>query len=198
MAELAEIALLREAQNGDMDAYTDLQVMLEPAIRRFAGSMIDDPDVVEDVVQDTFIAFYQNMQRVEPVENLRPYIFRIARNRCYDELRRWQRRETVSLDDEPVQVRVSYTAAADEAAPDDLTHWLLLHLEVQDAIAQLPDVQRQSLLLYTEENMSYAEIAEIMDVSIGTVKSRIHHAKRGLRGLLRPETLQALEMEFSA
>jgi len=181
---------------GDIDAYEELQVLLEPDIRRFIQRKIYDPYTVDDVLQEVFLAFYQNMHRIDPIENLRPYIFRIARNKCYDDLRKLERNENVSLDDEPVRMRVSFTEASTQPKPDDLTHWMLLHMEVQEAMAQLPENQREALILYSEEQMTYAEIADIMDCSIGTVKSRLYYAKKNLRGLMNPETLTVLDDEF--
>ena len=191
-----ELDLLRAAQEGDIEAYEDLQRLLEPDIRRFVQRKIYDPYTVDDILQDVFLAFYQNLSRIEPVENLRPYIFRIARNKCYDDLRKLERNGDVSLDDEPIQMRVSFTEAQHQPKPDDLSHWMLLHMEVQAAIEQLPDNQREALLLYSEEQMSYAEIADVMDCSIGTVKSRLYYAKKALRGLMKMETIAVLDEEF--
>jgi RNA polymerase sigma-70 factor, ECF subfamily len=188
--------LLIAAQEGDIEAYEDLQRLLEPDIRRFVQRKIFDAYAVDDVLQDVFLAFYQNLSRIQPVENLRPYIFRIARNKAYDDLRKLERNSDVSLDDEPVQMRVSFTEAQHQPKPDDLSHWMLLHIEVQAAIEQLPDNQREALLLYSEEQMSYAEIADVMDCSIGTVKSRLFYAKKALRGLMKMETLAVLDEEF--
>lgn len=192
-----EQELLRLAQSGSKQAYEDLQNGLEPEIRRFVRRMIQHPETEDDIVQDVFIAFYRNLSNIEPVENLRPYIFRIARNRCYDDLRRFDRNNAVSLDEEPVEITVSFTEANAQPKPDDLTHWTLLHLEVREAIDRLPVVQRQTLLLFSEENLSYVEIADMMGVSIGTVKSRLFYAKKNLRGLMRPSTLAVLEEEFA-
>ncbi len=194
--EIYEQVLLEAAQQGDIDAYEELQILLEPDIRRFIQRKIYDPYTVDDVLQEVFLAFYQNMHRINPIENLRPYIFRIARNKCYDDLRKLERNDNVSLDDEPVRMRVSFTEASTQPKPDDLTHWMLLHMEVQEAMAQLPDNQREALVLYSEEQMTYAEIADIMDCSIGTVKSRLYYAKKNLRGLMNPETLTVLDDEF--
>lgn len=191
-----EQSLLAAAQDGDIEAYEDLQRLLEPDIRRFVRRKIADPYVVDDIVQDVFLAFYQNLARIHPIENLRPYLFRIARNKCYDDLRKLERNGDVSLDDEPVQMRVSFTEAQHQPKPDDLSHWMLLHMEVQAAIEQLPDSQREALLLYSEEQMSYAEIADIMECSIGTVKSRLYYAKKALRGLIKQQTLDVLDEEF--
>jgi predicted DNA-binding protein YlxM (UPF0122 family) len=80
-------------------------------------------------------------------------------------------------------------------APEDVTHWLLLKLEVDEAIDRLPAPQREVLLLYTEAELTYAEIAQALDISIGTVKSRIFHAKRTLRGLVKPHVLLAIQSE---
>jgi RNA polymerase sigma-70 factor (ECF subfamily) len=180
-----------------MDAYEDLQRLLEPDIRRYVQRKIYDPYAVDDVIQETFLAFYRNLHRIDPVDNLRPYIFRIARNKSYDDLRKLEHNEDVSLDDEPVRMRVSFTEAHHVPKPEDMTHWMLLHLEVQQAMEQLPDNQRETLQLFSEEQLTYAEIAAIMDVSIGTVKSRLYYAKKNLRGYLRPETLAVLDEEFT-
>lgn len=188
--------LLLRAQAGDMDAFGDLQARLTPAIRRFVWRLVGDHDEQEDVIQDSLIALYLNLDRVQPIEKLRPYLFRIVRNRCYDLLRKRRRREQISLDDEPVELWASLEAAQDEQPPDEATHWLLLRAEVMTAVDRLPELQRQALILYAEENLSYAEIAEVMQTSLGTIKSRIFHAKQLLRRRLRPETVQHLESEF--
>lgn len=194
MPEIDESELLRRARSGDYDAFESLHSSLEPAIGRFVRRLVGHTPAAEDIVQDTFIALYLNMARIEPAENLRPYVFRIARNRCYDLLRRQGRYEELSLDDEPVSVRVSFDLDAQHnPAPDDVAHWLLLTLEVQEAMESLPELQRQALILYSEEGLSYVEIADVMGVSVGTIKSRLFHAKKNLRRLVRPETLRAIQ-----
>lgn len=195
MSDVIEVELLKQAAAGDYDAFDELHLLLEPGIRRFVGRLIGYSSEVDDIVQDTFLSLYLNMHKIDPPENLRPYVFRIARNRCYDNLRRDGRYERVSLDEEPVHVRVSFEVADADPSPEDITHWLLLGLEVREAMDHLPEMQRQTLILYSEEEMSYAEIAEVMEVSIGTVKSRLFHAKKMLRRLVRPETLNALNEE---
>jgi RNA polymerase sigma-70 factor (ECF subfamily) len=188
-----ECQLLRAAQAGDIDAYETLQRRLEPPITRYVRRLTGAVNVEEDIVQDVFIALYFHLKDIDPPEKLRPYVYRIARNRCYDEFRRWERQQTLSLDEEPVQMWVSFTSQDGVAKPDELTHWMLLYLEVQEAMTELSDTQREALLLFSEENLSYAEIAEITQTNIGTVKSRLYHAKQTLRRLVRPETLQAIE-----
>ncbi|NWF68554.1 MAG: RNA polymerase sigma factor [Chloroflexi bacterium] len=88
-------------QSGEADAFQRLQAELEPQIRRFVRRILGDSRAEDDVLQDMFVALYNNLDRIQPIENLRPYLYGIARNRCYSELRRERRYERVSLDDEP-------------------------------------------------------------------------------------------------
>jgi RNA polymerase sigma-70 factor, ECF subfamily len=187
-----EIAWLMAARAGDPDAFDALQQRFEGQIRAFVWRLVGDGEV-EDVVQDVFLALYKNLHKIDPPEKLRPFLYRVARNRCYDELRQVGRYEVESLDDSAEWV--SFQADTTQR-PEDAAHWLLLHLEVQQAMLRLPELQRQALILYADQGLSYAEIAEVMDTSIGTVKSRIYYAKKGLRQLLRPQVLAVLDAEF--
>lgn len=193
-AQLIEVA--KAAQKGDVDAFETLQLHFEGQIKRFVRRLIGISDLVDDIVQDVFISLYFNLHRINPIEQIRAYLFRIARNRCFDELRR--SRPTVSLDDEPVHLWVSYTSSGNhyESQPEEVAHWLLLHLEVQEAMDKLPELQREALIMYSEGGLSYAEIADVMVCSIGTVKSRLYHAKQNLRNLLSPDTLEMLERDL--
>jgi RNA polymerase sigma-70 factor, ECF subfamily len=193
-----EHQLLQQACSGDYDAFEQLQDRLMQPVRRFIRHLIGMRDTEDDIVQNVFIRLYYNMQRIDPVENLRPYLFRIVRNAAYDELREQGRYEQISLDDDSSQTMwLSFTSAEDlQSQPEELTHWLLLHLEVKTAIDRLPELQRQTLILFAEEGMSYAEIALATDTNIGTVKSRLFNAKKLLRQLLKPETVIALESEL--
>ncbi|MFN8447433.1 MAG: sigma-70 family RNA polymerase sigma factor [Anaerolineae bacterium] len=193
---MTEYELLLQAQDGDEWAFEQLHASLAPGIGRFVRRLIGDGQEAEDVVQDTMMALYLNLNRIEPVEKLRPYVYRIARNRCYDILRRSRHYDEVSIDeddDDPLRVRVSFEIADDRATPpDEVAHWLLLQLEVREAMDSLPELQRQTLILFADEGLTYAEIAEVMGVNIGTIKSRLFHAKRTLRARLKPETLAAI------
>lgn len=191
-----ETELLLRAQNGDFEAFEALERALEPSVRRFVGRLVGSTDLEDDLVQIVFIAFYQHISRIDPPEYLRPYLYRMARNRCYDELRRQGRFRQVSLDEDAVEVHVSFVEADSVPSQEDAAYWLLLTLEVREAMERLPELQRQALILYAEEGFSYAEIATAMDTTVGTIKSRIHHAKKSLRRLLRPATLQALDDAF--
>lgn len=181
------------AQAGDSGAFEMLYAALEPEVSRFVRRLLNDDLTCDDVVQETFLTLFIHLSDITPPEKLRPYVFRVARNACYDLMRVWGRRPGVSLDDDHAHERIAFDLHDVGTAPDEFTHWLLLSLEVREAIDRLPEHQRQTLILFCEEEMSHAEISDIMGVSVGTVKSRLFHAKKSLRGLVRPEVLAAIQ-----
>lgn len=198
MSDATETDLLLRAQAGDGAAYEALQARLDGPVRRFIWRLVGETDAADDIAQDAFIAFYRTLPQIQPPEKLRPYLFRIVRNRCYDELRRQGRSRQITFDeDEPVEAWAALHAPFEtEAGPEEVAHWLMLYLEVRQAMERLPELQRQTLLLYAEEELSLAEIADIMNTSVGTVKSRLFYARRALRGLVSPQTLRLLDEEF--
>lgn len=190
-----EIDLLRRAQAGDEAAFTTLQGMVEGPMRRFVWRLVGTHPDEEDIVQDAMIAFYLNLERIDPPEQWRAYAFRIVRNRCYDLLRRQRRFDPVSLDAEPDGYDGAQGTADGVDGPDEVVHWLLVQLEVQQALNQLPELQRQTVMLYAQEQMTLAEIAAAMGTTVGTAKSRLFYARQALRRLVRPETMALLAGE---
>lgn len=190
-----EIALLCLAQQGDLLAYEQLQRRLEPLVRRVASRLMGASHDLDDVLQEVWLAFYRHLKRIDPPQNLRPYLFRMVRNRCYD---MWRRASPVafSLDDEAHEFHLAFDLARDQPSQDDALHWLLLHVQVREAMDKLSAVHRTTLLLYCEDGLSYADISQVTGVSLGTVKSRIFHAKRQLRAFLSAATLGAIEAEL--
>ena len=178
MIDETALALLRAAQVDPSDHFAALQCYLEADIHRFVRRLIGSNDA-DDIVQDTFIALYSNLERIDPPEKLLPFIYRVARNRCYDALRKGRRHQIMSLDAiaEPRSMSAfSY--------PEDQTHWRMMMEQVLLAVELLTEPQRQTLILYCEEAFSIQEVAEIMNTSPGTVKSRLYYARQTLRRIL--------------
>jgi RNA polymerase sigma-70 factor (ECF subfamily) len=198
LVQASEDDLLRQAQAGDEEAFGVILYKMEAPLRRFVRRLIGKSDAEDDIVQDVFISLYRKLDDIDPAQGLKPYLYRMVRNRAYDELRKQGRYHVYSLDAEPTDAFASFeTIPAQDDAPEEVAHWLMIQLEVQQAMERLPENQRQALILFAEEGLSYSEIAEAMNTSIGTIKSRIFHAKKNLRRLVRPEVLQALDNEFS-
>jgi RNA polymerase sigma-70 factor (ECF subfamily) len=196
MPTCAEQQLLQRARAGDRFAFDALRALLEAPVRRFIFRLVGRSEAEEDIFQDAFLALYLNLERIEPGERLRPFLFRVVRNRCYDELRRGGRFQRVSLEEDPDGTDAGASVLVDpRPPPDEAVQSLLLLSEVQQAMERLPELQRQALILYSEEKLTYTQIAEAMASDVGTVKSRIHYARKNLVKLLRPETLAALGIE---
>lgn len=197
LIQMNEDDLLRLAQDGDEEAFGVLMLKLDGPVRRFVRRLIGSSDAEDDIVQDVFIALYRNLGNVDPERGVKPYVFRSVRNRSYDELRKQGRYQVYSLDADSTETYATFDTLADSReGPEEVAHWLMIQLEVREAMERLPESQRQALILFAEEGLSYAEIAEAMNTNIGTIKSRIFHAKQNLRRLVRPDVLQALETEF--
>lgn len=125
----------------------------------------------EDLLQDTFVRAIRGFERLQVSVSPRAYLFGIARHVSLDALRS---RQTLALLTEP---------AAPDAAPEDA------RLDsMRAAIAQLPEPQRETLLLRLAHELSYEEIAEALGIPVGTVRSRLHHALNQLRATLNPPT----------
>ena len=186
----------QKAKAGDRAAFDGLQEELEVQVRYFIRRLVGQSQSEDDIVQDAFLALYMNLERLDSGEHLRPFLFRVVRNLCYDELRRKGRFQLVSLDQGPDESGALFPPLPDSRSPpDEEVHWILLYSEVQKAMDRLPEPQRQVLILYCEQDLAYQQIAEAMATDMGTVKSRIHYGRKNLRKLLNPEILEALGIE---
>lgn len=180
------VDLIERAKKGDNDAFADIQAQYERRIQSFVRRIIASDEDTEDIVQRTFIALYMNIDQIDPPEKLRPFLFRVARNLSYDALRKFYRRDEVTLDD------CEYYLATDITSTENKVHWSLLLEKVRQVIACLPLTQRETLLLYIEEGFSQAEIAEVMNTEVGTVKSRLYYARKLLRQTMPFDLLATL------
>lgn len=196
MSDSWEHNLFEEAKARNHTAFDRLQETLDASVRRFVRRLVGINEAEDDIVQDAFLALYMNLERLESSEHLRPFLFRVVRNRCYDTLRRQGRFRFVPLDAAVDDSAVDSSFLTDRRRqPDEQLHWTLLYAEVQKAIDRLPEIQRQTIILYCEENLTYAQIAAAMATDIGTIKSRIFYGRKNPRKLLKPEILEALGIE---
>ena len=133
----------------------------------------------EDVVQTALVRVQRGLPGYEP-GNLNGWLARITTNVFLDVARRWSRRPTQALPDDPDRVLAGAPGA------DDALDAAGLPDHIQAAIAELPDDFRAAVVLCDVVGLSYPEIAEALDVPVGTVRSRIHRGRSALRDRLRP------------
>ncbi len=142
-----------------------------PRLRRYARAMLGDRAAADDLVQDTLERAWSRISQWRPGSDLRAWLFGIMHNLRVDQLRRGGL-ATTSLDDED--------EAADVPVRPTQTD-LLEVMDLETALRQLPDEQREILLLVALEEMSYADIAALLGIPIGTVMSRLSRGRERLR-----------------
>ncbi|HYL29053.1 MAG TPA: sigma-70 family RNA polymerase sigma factor [Gemmatimonadales bacterium] len=152
------------------------------SLYRLALRLTTDPSRAEDLVQDTVLKAFRSWQSFQPGTNIRSWLFTILRNTFINDYRRRQR-EPIAMDLDAVEPHAAFRAAQDED-PEGTFFSQIVDAKVLDAIDALPEDFREVLVLSDIENMSYAQIAEVLGVPVGTVKSRLFRARRQLQEVL--------------
>ena len=150
----------------------DVEEMM-PNLRRYARSLARDADEADDVVQDALVAALDKIHQFEPGTNLRAWLFTITRNTFITHQRRRRIRTHLPLDDETLDL---------QAPPAQEARVAQSHLAA--AYEQLPRPQREVLALVVFESLSYEQAADILEVAVGTVRSRLSRARAGLRAAI--------------
>ena len=177
-----EQALIRSAQRGELDAFNGLVLCYQQRVYNLAYRIMGDEAAASDVTQEAFLSAYRHIGSFHegPFKN---WLLRIARNACYDELRRRKRRPTVSLDETIVTddgvIEFDLPTSAD--GPEQIVQRRELAALLQRGIKLLPIEQRLTLVLRDVQGLCYDEIAEITHSKYGTVKSRLSRARANLR-----------------
>jgi RNA polymerase sigma-70 factor (ECF subfamily) len=162
--QLFEQTLVLRSQLGDERAFEKLLSIHGPRLFLFATKMMQgSPDVVEDLLQEIWLAIYQGLPGLRDVTRFRPWAVRIARDRIYREYRR-RRPAARPLDNEVADLLATENAAESDVDVEELRYGL----------HAISPQHREVLVLCYFDEMSYAEIAEATGASLGTVRSRIH------------------------
>ena len=172
------------ARRQDSAAFEALVRRHQSAVFNFCYRMLGQPDDAADVAQETFVQLYSNLARLDEHEPIAPWLFRVARNRCIDVIRR---RRTVPLVleedlDDPAQ---HLELADQEPLPDELVERADLQHFLSNAIAGLPANYAEVVALRYAGDRSFAEIAAILNCDEGAARVRFHRAKALLRRQLR-------------
>jgi len=170
-----ETLLVVRSQTGDENAFRELVERYTPRLRYFLQKLAPESMLVDDMLQDVWLNVFRSITRLKNVITFPAWIYRIARMRVAVEFRR-RHLELQTVDDYPM-----------EAIPDSrlISDFLLVDAErIHLALDRLPAAQREVLILRFLEDMSYEDIASIVESPVGTVRSRLFHAKCGLRRIL--------------
>jgi len=172
---VTEPDLVTRAQKGDAEAFGGLVMAYALVARRVAQGILGNWDEAEDAVQEAALAAWQAIDRFDPSRAFRPWFMRIVANQSLDQLRRRKLRDGEELDESmPGQM----------PSPEAMTDRSLMRGRIAGAMQALPERQRVAVTLFDGEGYSHAEIATILQVPEGTVRSYVFHARRALRKAL--------------
>lgn len=176
--------LIRCAQQGDLDAFNQLVARHERIVFSVSLRILRDVTAAEDATQDTFLKAWTSIHTFRG-GMVRPWLLRIATNRSYDAIRAQNRRPADSLDAELYEVEPSWSSQVGAGEdPEGFAARVELSGYLEKALGQLPEDQRTVVVLSDIHGYGYEEIAEILEVAIGTVKSRISRGRARLRQAL--------------
>jgi RNA polymerase sigma-70 factor, ECF subfamily len=183
---VSELALVERCKRQDPEAFGLIVDAYQNRLYGFIKRMVIDAEEASDIAQEAFVRAYQSFGRFDGRSSVRTWLFRIAYNLCVDRARRNQRA--------PLETRIDATFEDDEQFEIADTRWnpetFVLDDELmaaaEQAISSMSEKLRGVLLLHDREDMAYDEIAKMLDVPIGTVKSRLFLARTHLQNALRP------------
>ena len=175
--------LILRFQQGDELAYVELVNRYRDRLINFVFRFVGSFEEAEDIVQDTFVKLYQKKDYYRPISEFSTWIFTIASNLAKTELRKRKRRKVsylsqIGMEEKDFDIPVEDTT--DEKTVGEFTE-----SQIQDAIQSLQLHFRTALILRDIEELSYEEISKILDVPLGTIKSRINRARLQLQEKLQ-------------
>ena len=183
-----EAELISQAKNGERNAFSELVCIHAQGVRNVIYRMCGDAQIAEDAAQETFIQAWLHIASYRPQASLRSWLYRIAVNAATDMLRRQKRILPNSLEDLDLK--------DPQLGPEALFAQGERTALIQQAVLSLPDACRPVLVLREYEGLSYHEIADTLDIPLGTVMSRLNYARKLLREKLESNFLLQAEAEY--
>ena len=173
-----DMALVDRCRKGDLGAFEELYRQHAGRLYSVACRMVGNPSDAEDLLQEIFLSAHRKLDSFRGDSALGTWLYRLATNLCLDHLRSRAARTsqlTGTLDDEPGLADAGSRTLADSA---------LTRMDLERALAQLPDGCRAAFVLHDIEGLEHREVADALGIAEGTSKSQVHKARLRLRGLL--------------
>ena len=197
--------LIRRAQHGDADAFEQLLLEHQKNVYNLCYRMAGNPDDAMDLSQETFLRAWRCLDQYQFASAFSTWLYRLCSNICIDFLRRRRRQQTVPLTFEDADGEEQTYAVPDaQPLPEEQVELKLTHETLAAAMAQLLPEHRAVLQLRVVNEMSYEQIADVLDIQIGTVKSRLSRARNQLKKILergnlsRRASSESMEGEVAA
>ena len=186
-ARARDVALLEGLRHGEEAAYEELLSQFQQPVYNLVFRLLNDPSETADVLQEVFLKVFRSVSSFRGQSSLKTWIYRIAVNEAYNQ-RRWftrHRKQEVGLEMEEEGNRCYRDTLSDPGpSPFDLAAGSETHALIEQALAELSPTFRTAVILRDIEDFSYEEIADVLQISLGTVKSRILRGREALRRIL--------------
>ncbi|MBR5153039.1 MAG: sigma-70 family RNA polymerase sigma factor [Clostridia bacterium] len=181
-----EHELVLRAKEGDVSAFETLIEEYQKRIFAIAYRMILNPDDAADLTQEVIVKIFKNLDKFQGNSKFSTWVYRIATNTCLDELKKTKNKNTYSLDKEIETEEGSLIGELPDKGPtpEQAAEKKAVQNAVRIAIGRLNPEHKKVIVLRDLQGLSYEEIAEIVDCSVGTVKSRISRARENLKKIL--------------
>jgi RNA polymerase sigma-70 factor (ECF subfamily) len=186
-------SLIARAREGDPNAQGKLVQLWYKRIYNFGYKFFFDHDLAMEVAQKTFINMHRNMAALQDSSRFRPWLYTIAVNCCREELRKRKATRSVSLDQfQPQEVEDSYRWEASgnrHENPERVLRQVELSDLLQQCLLQLPEEQREVVIMKEYEGLKFREIAETLNISENTVKSRMYYGLDALKKIFEKRNI---------
>ncbi len=187
--------LIEAFLKGDQGAFEELVCRYESQVYNLSYRLLGDPNDAYDACQEVFILLFRKLNTFRSEARFSTWLYRVTTNACRDLRRRKRHALSLSGRGEDDQLDWEEVLPAEQASPDDLLVSLEQRERVQWGIRRLPERFREIVVLHDIEGYNYAEVSEILGISLGTVKSRLNRARRRLAAelaaLREPEEARA-------
>lgn len=183
MTDLKERDLIRRAKQGDMLAFEELILKHEKIVYNLAFRMMNHSEDAKDISQEVFLKAYRSLSNFDERSAFSTWLYRITHNTCIDEMRKRKGKQSYSLEEELENEEGSMQRQiADEGdTPEESLLREEQKSEILQALDMLSEEHKAAIILRDVKGLSYEEIAEILNLSLGTVKSRISRARNHLK-----------------
>jgi len=185
LVELSDEELIAEFQlNNTINAFEILVQRYKNPLTNFVYRFLGDYEACSDVVQETMIKFYRNKDSYKSIAKFSTWIYTIAGNLARTEYQRRRRRQIFSINSYGEE-NENYEIPDESYRPDIMTDSVIKEKIIQKALLKVSRAYREAVILRDIQELSYEEIAEIMGLTVGTVKSRINRGRAQLQKLLK-------------
>jgi RNA polymerase sigma-70 factor (ECF subfamily) len=177
----ADVRIMERIRDGDHAAVDALVERFQHELVGYFYHQCWDQLVAEELAEDVFVNVYRSRERYQATAKVRTYLYRIAHNLWIDHLRRQKRHLSLDAELGEQSLRLVNVLKAPDAPEVDPGRDGVIRSRVQEALGNLPEGQREVFILANNHQMKYQEIAAVLGIPEGTVKSRMHNAVRALR-----------------